>query len=597
MLCDNGLNPSIGEEQLKSTEQLSESIEGSSYLQQLKELALQLQTTCDKKGVETDCGKSAEIIHKLGLMHLKRSPEKIALIKGVGLLNSAIARKPSNVAEIEKDLSEICHHILKKANAQDVKSNLIEQAKLVKSQIESMRGKTNRSLALIKNIQMFEERSNSDLRDQQLQKIKSIKRIQLQITSQYKEIMQSLCRYCLDVFGPAPCKFAVVGMGSVSRKEITPYSDFEHIILLEVHENYENSLEYFRWFSVVFHVIILNLQETIIPSLHVMYLNDKTCDMGDWFFDHHTSGVSFDGMMPHACKFPLGRTQHTKRKPWTTELIKPVDQMLEYLSSDVALKNGYHLSDILTETCFVYGDHILHDDFQKGIQFYKKCKSLKTIHDEIKKQVKEDLDAFATRIRLANLKPNDKLNVKQMFYRISTLFIAALGKLSCVKSTSCFDIVHELAKQRKISRNTKHKLSLAVAIACEIRLEIYMKEKSQRDFIQPCQDATTIFEKILLIIDIDSLISYFQITYCLQRKVIKLLGFEGAHIYSNESLLNITICHALRLDLLMLSLFHNFNKTVNAISATDNVQERKENEPGTGLNDFDKHLQRLENDL
>ena len=95
--------------------------------------------------------------------------------------------------------------------------------------------------------------------------------------------MKDLCEFCTDVLGSPPCKFAVVGMGSLARKKITPYSDFEHIILLEIHPNHEIHLEYFRWFSVIFHAVILNLQETIIPSLHIKYLNDKTCDFGAGF--------------------------------------------------------------------------------------------------------------------------------------------------------------------------------------------------------------------------------------------------------------------------------------------------------------------------
>jgi len=69
-------------------------------------------------------------------------------------------------------------------------------------------------------------------------------------------------------------------------------------------------------------------------------------------------GISFDGMMPHASKFPLGR-EKTEKKPWNAELIKTVSEMLKYLKSEVNIKNGYHLSDILTISCFVYGDRTL----------------------------------------------------------------------------------------------------------------------------------------------------------------------------------------------------------------------------------------------
>ena len=56
--------------------------------------------------------------------------------------------------------------------------------------------------------------------------------------------------------------------------------------------------------------------------------------------------ISFDGLMPHACKMPLGPSQITVNKPFKTELIKPVSEMLECLSSEANLKNGYHLANI-----------------------------------------------------------------------------------------------------------------------------------------------------------------------------------------------------------------------------------------------------------
>ena len=70
--------------------------------------------------------------------------------------------------------------------------------------------------------------------------------------------------------------------------------------------------------------------------------------------------------MVHACKFLLGRTQCTDSKKWTTELIKPVSEMLQYLKSEVDLKNGYHLGDILTKTCFVFGCKRVYNNFEDG---------------------------------------------------------------------------------------------------------------------------------------------------------------------------------------------------------------------------------------
>ena len=40
--------------------------------------------------------------------------------------------------------------------------------------------------------------------------------------------------------------------------------------------------------------------------------------------------------------------------------------MLEFLSKDESLKNGYKLNDILTKTRFVYGDESAYDHFNAG---------------------------------------------------------------------------------------------------------------------------------------------------------------------------------------------------------------------------------------
>ena len=59
-------------------------------------------------------------------------------------------------------------------------------------------------------------------------KITLVRNLQTHIIQAYTKIMANLAKYCHDVMGNAPCKFAIIGMGSIARKEITPYSDFEH---------------------------------------------------------------------------------------------------------------------------------------------------------------------------------------------------------------------------------------------------------------------------------------------------------------------------------------------------------------------------------
>ena len=153
--------------------------------------------------------------------------------------------------------------------------------------------------------------------------------------------MANLCEYGENVMGKPSCLYTVMGMGSFAREEATPYSDFEHMIALEKPNYRPQHFNYFRWFILIFHVVILNVQKTIIPALHISSLNDKDSKLGDWFFDSHTRGISLDGMMPHESKYPLGRGP-TKNKPWAVELIKPLKDTLKYLSSESNLKEGEH---------------------------------------------------------------------------------------------------------------------------------------------------------------------------------------------------------------------------------------------------------------
>ena len=562
-------------------------------VEESKRLALKLKGLCNDKGIEINPVASSEIIHALGLLYFQKDCSKISLIQSVGLLNSAIARNPKNISIIKRDLSKVCQFILEQAKAQNSMADLIEKATKVKDDIDLMRNEVNRRLTILRTTQNDEKLNSAKPIDQQKTKIKLIRKIQLHIAKKYKKLMADLSQYCEHVMGPPPCKFAVVGMGSLARNEITPYSDFEHIILLENIICNENCAEYFRWYSVIFHVIVLNLQETIIPRLNIKHLNDKTSELGDWFFDTFKSGISFDGMMVHACKFPLGRTQPTKNKPWTTELIKPVDKMLEYLSDDSSLKQGYHLSDILTVTCFVYGDQALHESFKTGIKSHNASKTRDEVFDEIREQIKDDLNNFAARTKLVSLKPNDNLNVKQLFYRTSTLFITALGKICKTKSSSCFDIINELAELQKISENTKHKLSYSVAIACEIRLSVYMKAQSQRDYIQPHKNSNTIFDEILEFINIESIVNYFQIVYCLQREIIEKMEIKKSHFYTNYTLMNITICYALRLDAPMLALLKVKQRYLNDADLKQENVVVKNNLCAC----FDKHLSDMENEM
>ena len=498
---------------------------------------------CDESGKEIYSARAAELLHKIGLVYRRRSPNKIALIKSVGLFNAAIVRKPSNLTQVKSDLVQTCQHVLQEAKAVNQNANLIEKANQVKALINQLRCKID---GLVSKLvpKIFVNSTREEFQKLVSNKVLAIQQINETTTVKYKQIMADLSQFCEDVMGSPPCEYAIAGMGSLARSEITPYSDFEHIMLLFDDKNSNAHVEYFKWFSVIFHVIVLNIQETIIPSLNVKSLNDDNSKSKDWFYDAITPrGISFDGMMPHACKFPLGRQDPTKNKQFSTELIKPVSEMLKYLTFEADLKNGYHLADILTKTCFVFGSNSVYKQFENGAKRYQNGKSYSDIVNDVKEQVKNDLNNYSTRHLLANLKSQNALNIKQLVYRSTTLFVTALARIHNVSANSCFDITDVMAANNAITPNTAKKLKCAIAIACEMRLRVYIEKKSQCDSITNLQHDGT--EKFLDIVGALCTANYFQIVYCLQCEVAKQLKFTKLHFYSDPQLLNIMIALAL----------------------------------------------------
>ena len=518
-----------------------------------KRLVNQLKHVCNQKGQEINVKESKQILHQLGKVYYLKNqhePDLIGLIQSTALYNAAIARSTNNEQEIENDLNQLCKYVLVKSGAQNQNADLTEHAKHVKKEFEKLRDSIKQKLKSVS--ELTESTTKNKAESYEKQKVILIRELQNYITVCYTKIMADLAKYCHGVMGDAPCRFALIGMGSLARKEITPYSDFEHIIVLDDGDTNECSqtemetliIPYFKWFSVVFHIIIINLRETILPNVAIPSLNDFYTEENEnnWFFDSITTrGISFDGLMPHACKLPIGRQKPTKQKNWKTELIKPVTNMLEYLTAESQLKNGYHLSDILTKTCFVYGDQAIYDQFSAEVVKILDNQSEMENIESVKRQINDDLESYATKNSLFQLYMKNKINIKKIVYRSSTLFIAAMGRLFRVHSSSSFEVIEKLADINEVAEFAKHKLMYAVALACEIRLRWYVQCKSQTDAIVANTGDETAVKKLFKIIGEANTTRYFQIAYALQCDISKRLNLKKIHFHSNPQLLNFSV--------------------------------------------------------
>ncbi|XP_078485315.1 uncharacterized protein LOC108950285 [Ciona intestinalis] len=480
------------------------------------EIAGEIKKLCNEKGIEKNPKETAKLLHKLGLLYFGRSPDKISLVQAAVLINAAISRHPENEDEMREDLVYLCNDVVNASGAERIK-DLVKLGSIAKKTIQEMREMCNTEL------QKMESRESDHERE--TEKYLFIRELQGKISEQYRSIMEMISKDIVLILGEAPCKWAHVGLGSLARKEVTPYSDFESVILLEdgveCREDYEKILEYFRWFTTLFQIAVANVGETIIPSIAVPSLNNFLVDNGDWFFDVHTPhGVCCDGFMPHASKTPFGRFQETEHKPWKTELIKPVSLMLEYLKKDVDLKNGYHLADILTVTCFVAGDPDVYAFFEDGVESHLASNADDDSRDQMMVMT-EEFRAFSVFNTLPNVHATKRINAKKVVYRSVTLFVSTLGRYYGLKTCSCFGIISELRKSGIISQEAEHNLNYAVAVACEVRLKVYLKNGGQNDSVvmKAGFNATEGEEDLTEIVKLDDIVNYFTIAFCLQQSM------------------------------------------------------------------------------
>jgi len=342
-------------------------------------LSSKLKRLCGQDGREKETNGSATIFHKLGRLYREKGVADIAnpdsqkrcLIKGAVLFNAALVRKPNNPKEIQDDINELCRHVCRLAGVNKKKVDLTNETSFASKEIRRMREKIKKKLSLQKSI--VDPKQQKKVSDQYF--VRKCEDLQKYVYRKYCKLMMKITHVCIGLKIPAPCKYALVGMGSLAKKEITPYSDFEHAIVLEdgiqKKTNYEEIVEYFRWFSVIFHLVVINVGETIVPSICLPFINNTSKKSFNWFFDAKTKkGISFDGMMKCACKFPLGR-EETKRRPWKTELIKPISEMLKYLETGANERSEFHLAQMLQTTCFVAGDEDIYEKFQRNVECHE----------------------------------------------------------------------------------------------------------------------------------------------------------------------------------------------------------------------------------
>jgi len=147
-------------------------------------------------------------------------------------------------------------------------------------------------------------------------------------TNRLIKFAREICRHVELLVGTPPCRYDIIGLGSMARGEATPYSDLEFSYIVEM----TGFSDYFLKLAMATYFTLNNLGETPLKGF---YLEEFIDNSGQWFKDYTTSGFKFDGVAKSSGNIPTGNGL-----PGSHPLTFTVEELMELYKTSVEFEDG-----------------------------------------------------------------------------------------------------------------------------------------------------------------------------------------------------------------------------------------------------------------
>ncbi|XP_019644966.1 PREDICTED: uncharacterized protein LOC109485734 [Branchiostoma belcheri] len=439
-----------------------------------------------------DRSREAHCLRRLGDVYVqrgKRTEEGRKFTQAAALYNAAMARTDKGTDTIQASLRDAEKWFLHHTAHVDSNQSLPDSAMLHQKRLEDLRARAKSQLEDIDqkhNPYRYDE-DDPKMIPEEAERAEAVKTLFKTIAKDRQTFIRALVDECIATLGPPPCRYAFIGLGSQATELVTPYSDLEFAILTEEgKDDDDDTRRYFLNLTHYLHLKVINLGETILPAMAIPSLNDFYSEDPEknWFFDSVTPrGFSFDGFMPWACKTPFGRDRTKTKEP--VSLIQTPAKMAEFQQLEVALAEGYHLSDILRRFAFLAGDEPLVREYQERLN--------EVVTNDLVSDSKSRFSAMQilqeNREMLSAREPTGELlNVKKDIYRFPGIAMEVLALCCQVNLASTWAVIDRLRETGQAQEENAAHLTVLTGISAELRLRTYMANGGQKDNGTPHPD-------------------------------------------------------------------------------------------------------------
>ncbi|MCE5317113.1 MAG: tetratricopeptide repeat protein [Parachlamydia sp.] len=271
--------------------------------------------------------------------------------------------------------------------------------------------------------------------------------ILLEFSQGISRFLEKVLNSGFSIFGKPPCDYTVISLGSLARKEMSPFSDLEFALLID--KSSPDILYYFRKMVQWLEIQVINLGETEI----------KILDRG------HESlvlrGFSFDD----GGNTPLG-------KQGFVELIKTPEELAQF-QSERFYEEDLILSNTLCNADILMGSETLYARYIKSVKAILSTKSAQTSLSFSQARALNLLQGHLVEFepRLDKKKEGiTVININRELYRLPNFLVAGLANYLGISEQNSWKRLEALVKANVLCpEGAKH---LAETMAAIMRLRI-----------------------------------------------------------------------------------------------------------------------------